>query len=255
MKFESFSRIRRPLRILLSISVILAGLCLMWACLRISLTGDHTFSRKAVAEAFRLISLPVYLCLGLTVLSLLAQLIPCPVEKQTLEQPLQMTLARMQERIDLTRCPDELRHQVQTLRSTRKLYNFTGRTVLVLSSILFLIYGLNSKNYHPSLINASMIRAMIWLIPCIFVPFVLFLFIDRKNRASMSAELQLLKSAPKESQIIPPKHRRNRRRIFILRMAMLALGFVFLVYGFFAGGSVDVLTKAANICTECIGLG
>ena len=41
----------------------------------------------------------------------------------------------------------------------------------------------------------------------------------------------------------------------IVRYSLLGIGITLLVYGFFAGGTRDVLTKAVNICTECVGLG
>ena len=43
-----------------------------------------------------------------------------------------------------------------------------------------------------------------------------------------------------------------------LGLLRLVLGIVllsFLIYGLFSGGTADVLAKAANICSECIGLG
>ncbi|MBQ9859332.1 MAG: thioredoxin [Clostridia bacterium] len=40
-----------------------------------------------------------------------------------------------------------------------------------------------------------------------------------------------------------------------VRLALLAVGLFLLIYGFATGGIADVLTKAVNICTECIGLG
>ena len=41
----------------------------------------------------------------------------------------------------------------------------------------------------------------------------------------------------------------------MVRYAFLAFGIAIMVYGFLSGGTVDVLTKAVNICTECVGLG
>ncbi|MBR4862977.1 MAG: thioredoxin [Oscillospiraceae bacterium] len=40
-----------------------------------------------------------------------------------------------------------------------------------------------------------------------------------------------------------------------MRYALLVVAVSILVYGYFAGGTNDVLTKAINICTECVGLG
>lgn len=256
MNKESLSRLRKPLRILLSGSIILAGLCLMWACFGIYRSGDQPFSREAVAAAFKPISIPVYLCLGLTLLSFPAEYLLWKGEdKKPPVRQLRMALHRMQARVDLSLCHEELRSQVLAQRNSRKLYNRIGWTVLVLSSILFLTYGLNGRNFHSTNINQSMIRAMFWLVPCSAVPFGYGIFAALKNRASMAKELELLKTAPKESRIAPPKPRSHYRRDFLLRTGLLALGLVILVYGFLAGGTADVLTKAVNICTECVGLG
>lgn len=256
MKIESLSRLRRPLHIVLSVSIIVAGLCLMWACLSIYRSGDQPFSREAVAAAFRPISIPVYLCLGLTLLSILAELLlPHPAETQLPVRQVRMILRRMQEKTDLSLCGEELRGQIQAQRSSRQLYDCIGWTVLVLSTLLFLTYGLNGANFHSTYINQSMIRAMNWLLPCTVVPFCYGIFAARKNHASMVKEIELLRSAPKESRVAPPKHPGKKQQIFYLRLALLALGLVFLVCGSLAGGTADVLTKAVNICTECVGLG
>ena len=44
-------------------------------------------------------------------------------------------------------------------------------------------------------------------------------------------------------------------KLLYLRLALLCVGIGIFVYGFFAGGTADVMTKAVNICTECVGLG
>jgi hypothetical protein len=41
----------------------------------------------------------------------------------------------------------------------------------------------------------------------------------------------------------------------ITRYSILAAALVLTVLGFLTGGWQDVLTKAINICSECIGLG
>ena len=40
-----------------------------------------------------------------------------------------------------------------------------------------------------------------------------------------------------------------------VRAAVLCVGLLFLALGIANGGMRDVLVKAINICTECIGLG
>ena len=52
-----------------------------------------------------------------------------------------------------------------------------------------------------------------------------------------------------------PAPAENKHKLLYVRLALLAVGIGIFVYGFFAGGTADVMTKAVNICTECVGLG
>ena len=99
-----------------------------------------------------------------------------------------------------------------------------------------------------------MIRAMWILLPAMAVAFGCGLYRHYSILASMEAEIALLKQAPKGSAVAStPKERKISVRT--LRTCLLVLTVAILVYGFFAGGTADVLTKAVNICTECVGLG
>lgn len=254
MKKEALNKLRTPLRVILSVSLFVAGICLMAACVGIYHSGDKPFSREAVAAAFGPIAIPVFVCLGLIVISALYELLlPCPAEKKNTRQ-IRMLLKRTQERVDLQLCDSELRDRVLALRADRKLFSRIGLAVTVISSVLFLTYGTNPANFHSTQINGSMIRAMYWLLPCSAVPFAWGCFAARRAHDSMKEELELLKSAPKESRIAPPRPKENRRALYI-RAAILVVALVCFIGGFFAGGTADVLTKAVNICTECVGLG
>ena len=255
MTKEPTQRIRSLIRGLLSISIIVAGLCLMAACLSIYHSGDHPFSREAVAAAFRPIALPVYLCLGLTVLSFAAELaLPRPDGKAKPRRQAAMLLRRMQEKTDLSLCGEELRSSVLAQRKSRQNRNRIGIVLVVLCGAVFLSYGANPHNFHQTQINDSMIRAMYRFVPCTLIPFGYGIFAAYRNLASMEAEIELLKSAPKESKVYGTVTGSDARWTS-LRNVLLVVALVILVYGFFAGGTADVLTKAVNICTECVGLG
>lgn len=47
----------------------------------------------------------------------------------------------------------------------------------------------------------------------------------------------------------------SAKKVLIFRLLLLCLGVLFIIAGVANGGSRDVLVKAINICTECIGLG
>lgn len=47
----------------------------------------------------------------------------------------------------------------------------------------------------------------------------------------------------------------SKRHLLIIRTILFVIALGFILWGAFNGGLYDVLVKAINICTECIGLG
>ena len=258
MSKKAAKRLQFIFKILLSAALILAGLCLIGACLSIYHSGDHAFSREAVAAAFGPISIPVYLCLGMILLGLLGTwLLPPPETKPVPVRQTALILSRLQNRTDLARCPEALRGNILSQRRDRKTARIAGIVLLGLCCGIFLSYGMNPANFHQSQINSSMIRAMACFVPCFLIPFGYGIFCSCFTRASMEKEIALLKTAPPESKITfaTPASRDSSKSFIVLRNCLLVIGIGILVYGFFTGGTADVLTKAVNICTECVGLG
>lgn len=52
-----------------------------------------------------------------------------------------------------------------------------------------------------------------------------------------------------------PKTDRRQTRPGVVQASVIAAAIVFILLGIFNGSALDVLTKAINICSECIGLG
>ena len=48
---------------------------------------------------------------------------------------------------------------------------------------------------------------------------------------------------------------KNAKTLNIIRGVLVGVALILIVVGIFDGGAADVLQKAINICTECIGLG
>ena len=257
MNKATLSRLRPVFRIILSIAIILAGICLMAACLGIYHSGDQPFSREAVAAAFTPISIPVSLCLVLVVLSFVLELVlPSPAEKVKPSRQTGLILQRLQAKTDLSLCSDDLRSSVLAQRSKRRQLKATGWVLLSLCSVIFLSYGMNPHNFHQSQINDSMIRAMYRFVPCCLIPYAYGIYAAYAGARSMEEEIKLLKTAPAESKITAaPEVSASGKKLTVLRNVLLLAGIAILVYGYFTGGTADVLTKAVNICTECVGLG
>jgi len=69
---------------------------------------------------------------------------------------------------------------------------------------------------------------------------------------SMEREIAALKAVPKSA---PAQRSQRVFPLGIVRMVIFVVAAAFIVLGVMNGGLYDVLVKAINICTECIGLG
>ena len=87
------------------------------------------------------------------------------------------------------------------------------------------------------------------------VPFGYGIFSAYFARASIRREIDLLKSAGANRSPTPAPANKKTNGLLLGRFAILVLAVSILLYGYLAGGTADVLTKAINICTECVGLG
>ena len=237
----------------LTLGLLVAGALLIHSCVSIYQLGGRPFSPETVAVAFSRISVPVYICLGLILGGWLLQLC-IPVEKKNSVTPFYpMQLARLSEKLDLNQTDAALRQQILTLRNKRRTQAILTLVILILCSIIFLSYGLNPANFHQSEINASMAAAMLLFFPCLAVPFVIGILATYYCLALTKKEIALTRQALKEASIEPAPKKEGR--LLWVRLGLLCLGLFLLCYGFFTGGTADVLTKAINICTECVGLG
>lgn len=260
MTAEKARRIRLIYGIVLSVMLVISGICLIAACLGIYRSGDHPFTRQVVAERFAGICIPIYICLVLIVGGFILDfLLPLEKQKLTAVQQNALILRRLHERNDLSGCGEALRKDIQTQQKRRKLHWSISIVLLAAGSVVFLIYALDGSHFHSSQITQSVISAMYVMLPCLGIPFLYSVFSAFYSRASMGKEIALVKQAiaegcpRKEAKKIEPK--KPGKGVRVLRLALICVAVGILLYGFFAGGTVDVLTKAVNICTECVGLG
>ena len=254
MNSERTQKLRRIYGILLSCVIILAGICLMVACVGIYRSGDEPFSRESVAAAFSPISIPVYLCLAMVLAGfVLKAILPVPAVKAAAAKQLSVTWKRLHARADLENCNSAVKSAIVAEQKRRNKQRIICAIVFAASSLVFLIYALDASHFHPSEINDSMVQAMWILIPCVIVSFAACLITVSIRNKSLQREIELLKQCPKLSAAKPEAVKPDVTKK--IRTALLIVAAALAVFGFVAGGTADVLTKAVNICTECIGLG
>jgi len=252
MKKKQFKRI---CGIALSVMLVIAGLCLIVQCVSIYRSGARPFSREAVAAHFAPIALPVYACIAMAAVSFILELaIPTEPRKAIPDKQYHLILRRLQEKRDLESCDEALRSSILAQQKKRRTNTRIRTAMIVVCSVLFLMYGCNGANFDQMEINSSMIRAMYLLVPCCAVPFAWAVYTAYQEKISIQAEIALWKQIPANREPVgaPSAVQKNTN---LLRNILFVTGICLLIFGFFTGGTNDVLTKAINICTECVGLG
>lgn len=244
-------RIHLIYSILLSVALVVAGVCLMVACVGIYNAGDRPFSPEAVAAAFSGIALPVYICLALVAGGFLLDGFWGIEKKRTAPQKQYAAILNKLHAKALVQTAPVVAEQKK-----RKLHKIITLALLAIGSAVFLAFGIRAANFTMEDISGSMATAMYWLLPCIAVPFGYAVFTAYYCRKSMQREIALVKQAIAEGAPAPGEATPAKPCCLgYVRWAILGLAIALFVYGFFAGGTKDVLTKAVNLCTECIGLG
>lgn len=242
--------------IVLTLSLAVTGILLILACVGIYNSGSRPFTPEAVAAAFSYIAVPVYICLGLLFGGFVLELaLPLPAKKRTAVRQDAALLEKLRAKLSGESCEPALAIAIRREQRIRKLHRSITAVLLASGSIVFLRYGTNPANFHQTEITESMEKAMYVLLPCMALPFGYSIFAAYRCRASVKKETALVKQAIADGSVKPAEEAPTKASLPWLRYALLVFAVGILVYGYFAGGTNDVLTKAINICTECVGLG
>lgn len=259
---------RRIYNSLLSMSIVLAGIGLIIACVGIYQSGE-AFSRESVAIAFAGVDVPVYICLFLIVGSIILEFfVPSEKEKLPKIKNYQAILFHLCNTRNFKQCDEKFQKQTSELRRQNCKYGRIRKIVILITSVLFLIYACNSNHFHQSDINTSMIHAMLVLVPCFAIAFGVSLFVSVAHEKNLIKEIELTKKIPaltvERNKQMPNEKKEmldklidenKNKRLAVSQSIFITIAVVFIIYGFVTGGTIDVLAKAINICTECIGLG
>ena len=263
MTQEKQQKIHKLYGILFTFSALLAGLCLIVACLQIYRTGiandaSQIYTREIVAQAFAKISTMVYICLALMIGGLVLDLaLPIEKKQQKPEKNLPLIRRKLQEKTDLDACDETLRKAVAKEQKQRQ-----GMDTLVFILLFTNLYGIWDYAADPTHWDAnstpSMVTAVVVMLVRLFIPFIFTVFAVYRSRKSLEREIALMRQAaaqaPQEAEKAVPKMRSNRVAN-IVRTALLIIGALLVILGACNEGTADILTKAVNICTECVGLG
>ena len=111
--------------------------------------------------------------------------------------------------------------------------------------------------------NSSVVNLCYLIIPAFIVCALIALAYVYSNDILMNTQISSLKALiaegkmqkKEQTECTACQRRKERYHITSVRIIIATVAVIFIVLGISNGGMADVLSKAINICTECIGLG
>ena len=259
MRQIDIKTVSRVLSIALAACTLLLALLLIVQCVSIYCAGispaNHSdtgvlindiYSPEIVAAGFSQIRWAFYLWLAAFIGSLLCLALGPAERKNAVAPPIENRLLLFRSRTSPT--PEM---QAETRR--RRVAAAVCGTVCALCALMVAIYVCNLQNFSSRELESVLGRMLLHITPWICLAFIALTVLSEYRYKSMLRELESAKSAPRCDSKAQPK--KTRALVPALRAAIILAAVLLLVAGVYNGGMRDVLVKAVNICTECIGLG
>jgi hypothetical protein len=248
----------KMLRMILTAATILLLVLLAWQCLDIYLVGNSSANLdgnglhiqsvyRADDVIARLNSLRIWAIGYLALLVAACVMMPEGIRKGS---PVSMDpenrLRLMKKKIA------DLPEAARAEETLRKKIGYGTMALIVVCAVLSLIYLTNRENFTSWDLEMVMGQMLIHTLPWIIISFAAIIVASVCCRRSMEREIGLLKgvSGSKAAEVAP-----KPSFVPYVRIGLYAVAVVMIVLGINNGGMRDVLIKAINICTECIGLG
>ena len=246
------------LRSILTAATVLLLVLLAWQCLDIYLVGNSPANLdenglyiqkvyRAEDVIARLNGLRIWAIGYLVLLVAACVMIPSGVRKGSavaMEPDNRLRLMKKK----LSELPEAAKKE----EILRKKIVFGTAAVIAVCAALSLVFLLNRDNFTSWDLEMVMGQMLVHILPWTIVAFAALIAASFFCRRSMEREIGLLKGVSGNKT---PEETPKASRLLYVRIALYAAAAVLIVLGIGNGGMRDVLIKAINICTECIGLG
>lgn len=265
MSEKTCKKIRLIYGIFLSALLIVTGILLILSCVSIYKNGgDRPFTEQSISEAFNKIRAVIFITLGSVAAGLILDLcLKKSNGKKRNEINKKMILARLEKKADLSLLDEEKANKIKSLKNLRIAYLAAFSSISIALTIPTAIHVLNFANYSLQSYNASVKAMCIWIIPCFLIIAALSVIFTIIDGSITDLQISLLKQAiasgaTKTSTVAEEKSSFDKLASLLILCARIIIPVVaifFIIEGITQGGASEVLRKAINICTECIGLG
>ncbi|WP_338049902.1 CD1871A family CXXC motif-containing protein [Pumilibacter muris] len=256
--------------------------------------GKQIFTRENVGAALGKIAPALWIWLALAAIGFGVG-VACETARKVGRQDVRYTLFRLKKRLPKSGAPEgsfgEAAKIVRREETVIKILWLCCGAVAVASAAYAVAYLAIPENFPSRLskenVTAEIITMVKHFIPCVTWTFLFACCIGIYERISAKKqipEVKRLSAAYRSGEIAPPENGQAKRGLgavlaikarngkffsfasktfeffakhgkTVARAAVGCLAVSFIIAGIFNGGARDVLIKAVNICTECIGLG
>ena len=226
------------------------------------------YTPEIIAEKFAQIAIPVWLFVAAVVAGGVLFFV-FPPQKQPLkaERDAKKTLARLSTHVDVQTSESTFlpKKAIQKERLSRKIAWGICLAVCAIALTFSLIYLLNGKNFPAEDVTKEvkqmLLHVLPWVVASVAVCLAAIVFEGMSVKRETEHVKKLIAMGNRAAAPYVAKQRpllsvlSSDLTVNVVRAVLFAVGAAFVGIGIANGGMHDVLVKAINICTECIGLG
>ena len=238
---------------IVSFQTILMGIFFIVQILRIYYGNDKTFTMdicgKYIVEILPVIIIWVLLIIGSYIYFYVNKYNDKNISK----------ISNISKLNNLERLYDVTSAELVKEKKNRKVFSIINIVIIVVCSLFGLLYLVNVKNFDSQGdLSKQAIEMTVHLLPWAIISFSSFIafciYEEYSARKSINIIKELIKNSSKK-QCVYTENKNKKLAINIARAVIIVVSICLIVIGIFDGSVSDVLQKAINICTECIGLG
>lgn len=210
------------------------------------------YTREIVEHYLSYIIVPFILWVLVIIFGLVTSyLFPINKKKNTKLDSI-LTYERLRKRVEVNN------EDTNLLRRNRKIGFIIASIISLLCMILPCRYIFTPSNFTGVDSNKDVLGLVLNILPFVIISFISFIGYSIYFYKNINLEIKILLEKQKENKKDPKDNKENffdsPLFINIVRGVILVTGITFVVLGIFNKGFEDVLIKAINICSECIGL-
>lgn len=261
--------------IFLSVFTGVVGLLFVIQAVRILAAGgwvQGAYTREIVGKMLFPVSIPFFIWIAAIIAGFVLSVVYPYAPRRSVKVSERTTRNRLLKRLP-EGSGEEYESGLKRVRGEKKsrtIVFFACLAVCLACGIASAVYVFNRKHFTGVVINDAMLNMLINVGPWLLVAFACCIGATLFEKYSLNREINALKTliannkgnpvvaanAPQNATVAKIKGvLHSRYTVWGVRGAVAVFGVTFVILGILNEGVRDVLIKAINICTECIGLG